>query len=93
MNVEDYRRFLELPHAKFKYMALIKFWYKKSSELHIVVKKAKGRISKRVLQENKARLTNVCVSGGVRNVRFFGKFGASLQTICWFVLGYKYVTV
>ena len=46
---------------------------------HIVGNKAKGRISKRVFQENKARQifrkTNIsCVSGG-KKCSFFGKFG------------------
>ena len=48
----------------------------------IVSNKAKGRISKRVFQENKARQifrkTNisypVCISGG-KKCSFFGKFG------------------
>ena len=46
--------------------------------------KAKGRISKRVFQGNKARqifrknehfLPRMCAYQRVRNVRFFGKFG------------------
>ena len=50
--------------------------------------KGKGRISKRVFQENKTRhifrktnisnpliRTRTCAYQGVRNVRFFGKFG------------------
>ena len=48
----------------------------------IVGNKEKGRISKRVFQENKAcqifRKTSdkqTCAYQGVRNVRFFGKFG------------------
>ena len=54
----------------------------------IVGNKAKGRISKRVFQENKGRQifqrtnisypmihTRTCAYQGVRNVRFFGKFG------------------
>ena len=54
----------------------------------VVGNKAKGRISKRVLKENKARQisektnisyplirTGTCAYQGVRNVCFFGKFG------------------
>ena len=33
---------------------------------------AKGRISKRVFQENKAHQIRMCVYQGLRNVRFFG---------------------
>ena len=57
------------------------------SNAQIVGNKAKGRISKRVFQENKARQifrkmnisyplirTRTCAYQGVRNVRFFGKF-------------------
>ena len=40
----------------------------------IVSNKAKGRISKRVFQENKARHTYISVSGG-KKCLFFGKFG------------------
>ena len=49
--------------------------------LLIVGDKAKGRISRQVFQENKARqifrktnISNVCVSGG-KKCSFFGKFG------------------
>ena len=41
---------------------------------NIVSNKAKGRISKRVFQENKARHTYISVSGG-KKCLFFGKFG------------------
>ena len=46
----------------------------KKIPVKFVNNKAKGRISKRVLQENKARQIHVCVSGG-KKCSFFGKFG------------------
>ena len=56
---------------------------------NIVVNKPKSRISKHVFQENKARQifqktnTHTCTYQGVRNVRFFWKFGVLyfLETI------------
>ena len=69
-----------------------------NDETHFVGNRAKGRISKRVLQEKKARQifwkTNIscplirhtyaCVSGGKKS-SFFGKFGVLcfLETLFW----------
>ena len=69
-----------------KYYKLLRFLIRVKWS-HLVGNKTKGRISKRVFQENNARQvfrktnmsnplirTRTCAYQGIRNVRFFGKF-------------------